>query len=72
MMTQQLEQQSLYLANLWGKQRRPSPLPITHLKGMFYFEHINFKSKLDNGHGNEPTQWNIHSRFYLGINFEFL
>jgi hypothetical protein len=39
---------------------------------MLHFEHINFKSKPNNGHGNEPTQWNVHSRFSLKINIEFL
>jgi hypothetical protein len=54
-MTQQKKQQSLYLANLWGKQIKPSPLPVAHLKSLFHFEHINFKSRLNNGHGNEHT-----------------
>jgi hypothetical protein len=30
-----------------------SPIPVIDLKGMFHFEHINLKSKPNNGHGNE-------------------
>jgi hypothetical protein len=26
----------------------------------------------NNGHGNEPAQWNVHLGFSFGINFEFL
>jgi hypothetical protein len=29
-------------------------------------------SKLNKGHGNELAQWNVHSRFLLGIDIEFL
>jgi hypothetical protein len=42
------------------------------LKGLLHFENINFKNRPDNGHGNELAQWNVHMRFSLGIDLEFL
>jgi hypothetical protein len=55
-----------------GNKEDLLPLLVTHLKGLLHFEHINFKSKPDSGHGNELAQWNVHSGFLLGIDLEFL
>jgi len=55
-----------------GNKEDLLPLLVTHLKGLLHFEHINFKSRPNNGHGNELAQWNVHSKFSLGIDLEFL
>jgi hypothetical protein len=39
---------------------------------MLHFEHINFKSKPNNGHGKKLAKWNVHSTFSLRIKLEFL
>lgn len=48
------------------------PLLVAHLKGLLHFELINFQNKPHNGHGNEHAQWNVHARFILGVDIEFL
>jgi hypothetical protein len=55
-----------------GNKEDLFPLLVTHLKGLLHFEHINFNNRPNSGHGNELAQWNVHSRFSLGIDLEFL
>ncbi len=40
-------------------------LPVTHMEGMFHFQHINFQGWSHHGHGYHSTKGNAYSSFLL-------
>jgi hypothetical protein len=47
-------------------------LLVSHIKGLFHFQHINFQGRSRHGHGYHYAKGNVHSNFLLWQNLVFV
>ncbi len=43
-------------------------LPVSHMEGLFHFQHINFQGQSHHGHGYHYAEGNVHLSFLLWQN----